>query len=264
MNAFLGAIVGLILLCLILYLIYYFLNRYEIIEGRRIPTDMGMKKFIRQLNSYDNYRFYPITGSDDNFNIEAGYVCLGEEDDKVALILLLKVASVIGGTTLITDKFTSKRECRFVSNGFKYVIDKNGIWLDLDKHVLNDGEYVPCFAWIDVKSKNLEYDESLSPISCSYCYQGGKNGNIILFNDMSNSKYFIYANAASSSSSDIISSSVSSSSTLTLQYSSNSGALAYISESGIYADGIGTFCGVFTGNDYNSISTKGNMICISY
>ena len=151
------------------------------------------------------------------------------------------------------------------------VIDKNGIWLDLDKHVLKDGEYVPCFAWIDLKSKNLEYEgslssssSSLSPISCSYCYQGGKNGNVIVFNDTSNSKYFIYANAASGSSSDIISSSVYSSSTLTLQYSSNSGALAYISESGIYSDGVGTFCGVFSGTDYNSISTKGNMICISY
>ena len=276
-------IVGVVALCLILFLISTFMRKYRMAEmsGIGIFEDRSMKSFLKKLNSYDNYRMYPISSMSDGLSIEAGYICLGNDADHVGIMMLMKTEHEIGGTTLITTKIKARREISFKPDRFTFAINKDGFWIDFKRHVVPKDTYIPCFTWLNARSNdvivagNVVYSSSSSgcsssivnipSVSCTYCYQGDDNGSILLFNDKSNSKYLIYVMADCMGQNSLISESVRlNGDEFTLQYSKSDKKFAKINSTGVYADGTGNYYGVISGGEYDLLNVKGNMICISY
>lgn len=249
--------------------------------GIGIFKDRSMRSFIRKLNSYDNYRIYPISSESTGLSVEAGYICLGQDADHVGLMMLMKAESNIGGTTLISTKIKSRKPITFKPDKYLFSINQDGFWIDFRMQIVPKDSYIPCFVWLNARSNdvivagNVIYSSSSSgcsssivnipSVSCSYCYQGGDNGSVIVFNDKTNSKYLIYVIGDCMGQNSLISESVTmTGDEFTLQYSDSKRKSARITNSGIYADGSGNYYGVITRSEYDSVNIKGNMICISY
>ena len=71
-----------------------------------------------------------------------------------------------------------------MNNGYKYLIDSDGFWIDFSYNRCND-KIINCVQWIN-NSVNVSDN---SPIALTYCYDKNNDTLIIVLKDSANDKY---------------------------------------------------------------------------
>lgn len=270
MDDVVKAIIGIVVLCVILYCIYKVATTYM---SSNKQLDSSLKKFITKLNKYTEYQFYPITSGNDRIAMDAAYICIGSGENDIGLMILMHTIDNIGGTVMISDDFASSSKRVFISEGKRYIFNNDGLFLNLGSNLVESGTYLLCFEWIKLASNLVHVNtsngssssgssKSIDPVEGIFCYKSGNKGSIMAFKDMTQSKYFIFVAASFTSSNErAITDSLSSSSDLSLQYSSSNNKVATIKSNGVYASDFGKYAGVFSSS---LIQDNGRMICINY
>ena len=166
----------LLLLVLILFLIviletYYIFKNYLYICEKHVGDDLEYNFLI---HSQDEIKTYMIS--------QSFYVTT--MNNAAFIVLKLKRNTENKGLTLISNALTSNNTCSFMNNGYKYLIDSDGFWIDFSYNRCND-KIINCVQWIN-NSVNVSDN---SPIALTYCYDKNNDTLIIVLKDSANDKY---------------------------------------------------------------------------
>ena len=116
------------------------------------------------------------------------YVC---SSSKASLIILRAsiVEPATGDVYLISNDIKSSKISSFLNNGYKYIMDADGLWIDSKYRQPRINSYIVCVHWIETP---LTVSESASKVSTSMCFDNTENGFALVIKDITNEMYILY------------------------------------------------------------------------
>lgn len=116
------------------------------------------------------------------------YVC---SSSKASLIILR--ASIAESATddvyLITNDIKSSKISSFLNNGYKYIIDADGLWIDSKYRQPPVNSFIVCVHWVETP---LAVSENATKVLASMCFDNTENGFTLVIKDITNEMYILY------------------------------------------------------------------------
>ena len=217
-----------------------------------IIRDYALRRIIPQLNNSEMFKVrfgnnklvsntHRTTLRDDGFYIYKSH-------NKFGIIGLYHVVSSNGSSNdslvLITKNIRSKRQKYFTSDGIKYRIAPNGLYVELEEAQPN--QYIVCAASMTNESIGIVYNNFIRRIRFKIHSESNGYNSYVMIHDKTNNKRFIVVSVGDYSHSPIFKSPIPRiKSVHTFQYISGQSNKGYINSRGIHVNGYGKYCGVF-------------------
>ena len=165
----------LILSAIIILETYYICKKYIYIHKNENVNELLYQLLI---HSQDEIKSYKVNDS--------LYVSIM---NNAALILLnMDYDSRFKNLVLITNKISSNNAHTFFNNGYKYIIDSDGFWIDFRYNKKRNRNFtvIDCIQWIN---DTVSIDTSLSPIVSAFGFNKNDDMLIITLKDSTNNTF---------------------------------------------------------------------------
>ena len=163
-----------------------------VIETYVISKIFIYKPIGKNFNQVNSILYHFLTSSPDTmktYKINNSFYVSTFNTSSLILIKMFIMDDVYNDVYLITDDIVSPKIYSFINNGYKYILDADGLWIDVRYKRPNKNEKIICVHWAETP---IEINSNAKFISSSYCIDNTECGFTLLLKNLTDSKYIIY------------------------------------------------------------------------